>query len=248
MKRFPRCLPALAKAFTLVELLVVIAIIAVLVVIMVPVYQKALTTSYEAGCVQNLGKWGQIVMQYISDNSGYMPPTFYNGSTASWINDVDPYMNIADSREPHYAGGFGTPCVAANPVPFAKSIYFCPQQKVTSTMATPYINYAMNIDFEWSNNGNMLIKYASIAYPSEYCLMSDCSVGGYMVNYTFSAKMNGTLGPGYANLTTFHYGYPNFLYGDMHVASFRQPLYGLNDAGGKTTFYAHLWRYTGHSP
>jgi prepilin-type N-terminal cleavage/methylation domain-containing protein/prepilin-type processing-associated H-X9-DG protein len=76
------------RAFTLIELLVVISIIAILISILLPALSKARTASRTTICLANQRGTGQLVLMYMNDFKGWVPPRTISvpGEGSGWLN------------------------------------------------------------------------------------------------------------------------------------------------------------------
>ncbi len=83
------------KGFTLVELLVVIGIIAVLIAILLPAMATARSQLRFAMCQSNLRQLSQAMLNYSTDNDGWVPvwnwefPDPFNGNTTGFMDDTN---------------------------------------------------------------------------------------------------------------------------------------------------------------
>jgi len=80
-------------AFTLVELLVVIAIIALLIAVLLPALAAARAHAARLKCASNLRTLAQVGVQYVNDNRGWLPHSYYYGGVGpngepslSWVD------------------------------------------------------------------------------------------------------------------------------------------------------------------
>lgn len=73
---------SLNRAFTLIELLVVISIIALLVSILLPALSQARVTARSLSCLSNVRGLGLLMINYVEDSKGFVPP-----QTRNWPGD-----------------------------------------------------------------------------------------------------------------------------------------------------------------
>ena len=160
-------------AFTLVELLVVIAIIGILAAILFPVFARARENARRSSCSSNLKQIGLGLMQYLQDNDGTFPVTYYDTTD----NEFKPQGS---------QGGYTATAI----YPYTKSaaIWRCPSQKAAffpryqiyadePIGSIPYerrMNYAIN----WyiiSRNANAAepVSEAIVPFPSEIIALAE---------------------------------------------------------------------------
>ena len=84
------------SGFTLVELLVVIAIVGVLIALLLPAVQSARTAARWTMCLSNLHQIGLAMLQFTNENHGAFPWTTDQGTKASWVVTLKPYMESSD--------------------------------------------------------------------------------------------------------------------------------------------------------
>ncbi|HYE17030.1 MAG TPA: type II secretion system protein [Tepidisphaeraceae bacterium] len=85
-----------ARGFTVVELLVVIAIIGVLVAILLPVLNKARSSSQAVGCLSNLRHITLGLNLYAADNHHYFPAPA-DVSRVSWESVLRTYLSAREA-------------------------------------------------------------------------------------------------------------------------------------------------------
>jgi len=110
------------RAFTLVELLVVIGIIAVLVAILLPALNKARNQALTTQCLSNLRQIGQGVVNYATENNGYIVPDGYVTAAEGNVNSWETLL-INGGYVPHS----DLPSGASSAIPpFTNSVFYCP--------------------------------------------------------------------------------------------------------------------------
>jgi len=129
------------KAFTLIELLVVIAIIAMLAAILFPAFGMAREKARLSTCQSNLHQFMLGVMQYYTDNDGYMPLCV---QTADGIGTtLVGNSNAKDSAGNMATQAFGIPSEIQ---PYTKSwqVFQCPDDNGFATYGGSKGAYAGN--------------------------------------------------------------------------------------------------------
>ena len=90
----------LKKGFTLIELLVVITIIGLLAALLLPVFAKARERARQTVCESNLHQIGLAIQMYQNDNSGVLPPYFFDASALPAAEQADHDLLLAYAHDP----------------------------------------------------------------------------------------------------------------------------------------------------
>lgn len=92
------------RGFTLIEVLVVVGILALLMGILIPMISRTRESSRRAGCMTNLRKIGQGLLQYIDENRGAYPRTLFDPDQ-TWFGSIPatlptPFLAPAAKNDP----------------------------------------------------------------------------------------------------------------------------------------------------
>lgn len=162
------------RVFTLTEMLVVIAIISMLASMLMPALRKALASSRQAVCGNNLKQIGASMLMYAEDNSGFLPPVIESTTATTW------YTNWGGNK------GLLIPYLGTQ---FGKgSVFLCP---ANDNSYWGLLNYLANITI-MGGLGNPALRVSALKRPSRNCLVLDASTilgnswPGYWVSNTAS--------------------------------------------------------------
>lgn len=93
MESFGRFRSIRLLGFTLVEMLAALAVIALLLGLLIPAFNRVLSNSKQASCLNNLRQLGMAARTFAYDYNGYMPDINW------WAQDLLPYMDRKSPRK-----------------------------------------------------------------------------------------------------------------------------------------------------
>lgn len=141
------------RGFTLAELLVVIAILVVLMAILLPTLTRAREFSRRVSCAANVRSLCQWVVDYASQNDGWLPPLHAGGNYTPYPYYIDANTSGSDWRDQ-----------VANSMHANQSFFYCPS------------NPEWNIPSHWDypdgtkSDTTSVWGYCYYAYPKSLAL------------------------------------------------------------------------------
>ena len=221
------------QAFSLVELCVVLAVLCVVFALSFPILLQGRERANSMKCLGNLRHWHVAIMGYANDHSGELPmnevPGPIAGKTILFSQLAAPYGNF--------------PYSYPNKDAFRQSVMACPSEVTLKNGI--YTCYGLNIDLDYRIQGDKArVRLPSLTNMPTYVLMADTYANAILYTHT-KAKM---FGVGFSLANRRHGGFPNFLFADGHVVSYRDPIVGWGDPGGTAEVYKKLWFANGINP
>ncbi len=196
-----------AGAFTLIELLVVVGIIGILCLLTMGGLSSARNSAQNVECSHRLRQIGIGLMQYVSDNDGYLlPGAIPDAPYRSWFNVLDPYM-----------GGLDKDFSSGNRPKWTQ----CPSRKFPE-MTEFTVGYGWNFAYfgfgswaeEWASGYNS--KLNSVPQPASTIIVGDSPDLTDPLQWRLVYPANS--GP--ERMAHRHSGRGNYLFLDGHVSSY----------------------------
>jgi prepilin-type N-terminal cleavage/methylation domain-containing protein len=140
------------SAFSLIELLIVVAIIGVLVSLTMPSLSKARKVAESLQCLSNGRSAGVVMLNYMGDSKGFIPPLGPKGAPTwgynygTWYTYIRPYLALNKPQ-----------ALAANQTyrnEDARQITCSTRVRGIYTYGYPYFSYAMPWNLRWRVSGN----------------------------------------------------------------------------------------------
>ncbi len=188
-------------AFTLIEIVIVVFIVFTIMGLVLPVLSMIREKSKQAVCMSNMGQMFKCLVQYATENDGYLPLESNSGSCSGevWFKAVDRYRttDILPENQKEISTKEKLSLIKQDPV-----INTVTQDKKDNTKTIK-----MNTQLAQGSRCSRMID--SIRFPSKTVLLFD----GRINNTTVASKYDGS----YGSVAQRHSRGANILFMDGHV-------------------------------